>query len=180
MDEPLQSFFDSRISFAGKLKRNDELIGINSICRVRGILVQKKKARKPSWEWYAVKLLYECIITGNPNPETIDKNYTNTYKTYEESIMLVKAQSFEHAYSIAEKKAKDEEHHYLNPYEETVEWKYVDALDCFILIDEKLQTGTELYSRFLRVPKDVPREKIISHYYPETVEEDEVDQNFIL
>ncbi|WP_419884139.1 DUF4288 domain-containing protein [Peribacillus sp. B-H-3] len=110
----------------------------------------------------------------------MDKNYTNTHKTYEESIMLVKAQSFEHAYSIAEKKAKDEEHDYLNPYEETVEWKYVDALDCFHLFDETLKTGTELYSRFFRVPKDVPREKVITLYYPETVEEDEVDKNFIL
>jgi hypothetical protein len=43
------------------------------------------------------KLLYECIIKGNPNPETIDKNYTNSRKTYEESIVLVKAQSFDHA-----------------------------------------------------------------------------------
>ncbi|NMD71181.1 DUF4288 domain-containing protein [Bacillus sp. DNRA2] len=136
--------------------------------------------RKSSWEWYAVKLLYESIISGNPNPETIDKNYTNTYKTFEESIMLVKAQSFEHAYSIAEKKAKDEEINYLNLYEELVEKKFVDALDCFILIDEKLQSGTELYSRFLHVPKDIPREKVISHYYPETVEEYVVDQNFVL
>lgn len=136
--------------------------------------------RKTSWEWYAVKLLYESIISGNPNPETIDENYTNTYKTFEESIMLVKAQSFEHAYSIAKKKAKDEEMNYLNPYEELVEKKFVDALDCFILIDEKLQSGTELYSRFLHVPKDIPREKVISHYYPETVKEYVVDQNFVL
>lgn len=27
---------------------------------------------------------------------------------------------------------------------------------------------------------DVPTEKAISHYYPERVEEDEVDQNFVL
>ena len=140
----------------------------------------RKNTRKSSWEWYAVKLLYECIIKGKPNPETIDKNYTNAHKTYEESFMLVKAQSFEHAYTIAEKKAKELEHDYLNPYEEHVEWKFVKALDCFSILEENLQTGTELYSRFLRVPKDVSTEEIISHYYPETVEEDEVDQNFIL
>jgi hypothetical protein len=144
------------------------------------VKLAKKKTSTSSWEWYAVKLLYECIITGTPNPETIDENYTNTHKTYEESIMLVKAQSFDHAYSIAEKKAKGEEIDYVNQYDELVEWKFVEVLDCFILIDEKLQSGTELYSRFLRVPKDVSREKIISHYYPETVEENVVDQNFIL
>jgi hypothetical protein len=137
-----------------------------------------QKTRKSSWEWYAVKLLYECIITESPNPETIDENYTNTHKTYEESIILVKAQSFEHAYTIAKKKAKEEEIDYLNPYEEKVEWKFVEAIDCFILIDE-LQTGTELYSRFLRVPKDVSTEEFISHYYPETAKGDEVIQNFI-
>jgi hypothetical protein len=141
--------------------------------------MNKKKTRKSSWEWYAVKLLYECIITGNPSPETIDENYSDTHKTYEESIILVKAQSFDQAYSIAEKKAKEQEIDYHNPYDEMVEWQFVEALDCFILIDEKLQSGTELYSRFLRVPKYVPREKVIDHYYPETVVENVVDHNFI-
>jgi hypothetical protein len=140
----------------------------------------EKKGRKSSWEWYAVKLLYECFIIGPPNPETIDENYSDTHKTYEESIILVKAQSFDQAYSIAEKKAKEGEFDYRNPYGEAVEWKYVDALDCFILIDEKLQSGTELYSRFLRVPKNITNEKVIAHHYLETVEENVVDQNFIL
>ncbi|TDK61827.1 DUF4288 domain-containing protein [Bacillus salipaludis] len=139
-----------------------------------------KKKRKSSWEWYAVKLLYECIITGNPNPETIDINYTNTHKTFEESIMLVKAQSFDHAYSIAEKKVMEAELNYQNPYDEFVEWKFVESLDCFHLFDDDLKSGTELYSRFLRVPKGFPRKEVISHYYPETIEENEVDQNFII
>ncbi|MBT2655384.1 DUF4288 domain-containing protein [Bacillus sp. ISL-18] len=143
----------------------------------------KKRLRKKlskEWEWYAVKVLYECNISGNPSPEIIDENYSNTHKTFEESIILVKASSFEKAYVIAEKEAKKAEIDYLNPYEELVEWKFVEALDCFKMFDEKLQSGTELYSRFLRVPKDISRENVISHYYPETVEEDEVDQNFIL
>ncbi|MCM3118845.1 DUF4288 domain-containing protein [Neobacillus sp. MER 74] len=139
----------------------------------------KKSDKRSSWEWYAVKLLYECIITGKPNPETIDENYTDAHKTYEESIMLVKAQSFEHAYSIAEKKAKNNEIDHLNPYEERVQWQFVDTVDCFIIIDD-LETGAELYSRFLRVPKNIPKEEVICHYYPETVEDDEIDRSFIL
>lgn len=130
-------------------------------------------------EWYAVKLLYECVITGDPSPETIDENYTNTYKTFEESIMLVKAKSFEDAYSIAEKKAKEAEVEYVNPYDEKVSWVFVDALDCFSLKEDELETGVELYSRFLRVPKEVPTKDVISHYYPETVEEDVVDHNWV-
>jgi hypothetical protein len=113
--------------------------------------VRKKKRKESSWEWYAVKLLYECIITGEPDPETIDYNYNNTHKTYEESIMLVRAQPFENAYSIAEKKSKDAEIEYVNPYEERVKWKFIEALDCFI-VGEDLESGTEVYSRYLRIP----------------------------
>ncbi|WP_169907772.1 DUF4288 domain-containing protein [Priestia abyssalis] len=143
----------------------------------------KKRLRKKmskEWEWYAVKLLHECNISGTPSPETIDKNYSNTHKTYEESIILVKAPSFDQAYVTAEKEAKEAEVDYLNPYDEMVEWKFVESLDCFKLLDEKLQSSTELYSRYLRVPKDISKEKVISHYYPETTLEEEVDYNLIL
>lgn len=131
------------------------------------------------WKWFAVKVLFECNISGKPSLETIDEQYSNTHKTFEESIILVKAPSFEQAYVIAEKEAKKKEIDYLNPYDEMVEWKFRESIDCFNLFDEKFQSGTELYSRYLRVPKGTSNEKFISHYYPETVME-EVDHNFIL
>ncbi|YCI76437.1 DUF4288 domain-containing protein [Bacillus sp. R1-10] len=143
----------------------------------------KKRLRKKmskEWKWYAVKVLYECNISGNPSPETIDENYSNTHKTFEESIILIKAPSFDQAYGIAEIEAKKAEIDYLNPYNEMVEWKFVESIDCFNLFDEKLESGTELYSRYLRVPKDISNEKVISRYYPETVVEEEVDYNYIL
>lgn len=142
----------------------------------------KKRLRKKmskEWEWYAVKVLYKCNISGNPSPETIDENYSNTHRTFEESIILVKAPSFEQAYEIAEKEVKWAEMDYLNPYDETVEWKFVESIDCFHLFDKKLQTGTELYSRFLRVPKDTSNKEVISHYYPEINEEEVVDYNYV-
>ena len=58
----------------------------------------KKRLRKKmskEWEWYAVKVLYECNISGNPSPETIGENYSNIHKTFEESIILIKAPSFD-------------------------------------------------------------------------------------
>jgi hypothetical protein len=122
-------------------------------------------------EWYAVKLIYEFIITGEPNPEKIDEEY-HTDKMYEESIMLVKAQSFNHAYSIAEMKAKESEYDYISPYDEKVYYKFAEAIDCFHLFDEELETGTELYSRFLNVSKDISRDEFIDQFYPETIEED--------
>ncbi|MDI4644551.1 DUF4288 domain-containing protein [Cohnella hashimotonis] len=142
--------------------------------------MKNQKNRKSTWGWYAVKVLYEAVITGHPDPATIDENYSNTHKSFEESILLVNAQSPDHAYTIAEKKAKQNEMDYENPYGETVEWIFVRSLDCFILFDENLQSGTELYSRALRVPKDVPNETVIAHYYPEMVHEHVVDHNFIL
>ncbi|MFD2334179.1 DUF4288 domain-containing protein [Cohnella sp. GCM10020058] len=142
--------------------------------------MKNHKTGKSTWGWYAVKVLYEAVITGNPDPETIDENYANTHKTFEECLLLVKAQSPDQAYTISEKKAKQNEMDYQNPYGETVDWKFVRALDCFILFDENLQSGTELYSRSLRVPQDVPIETVIAHYYPETVHEHVVDHNFIL
>ncbi|MEH7483671.1 DUF4288 domain-containing protein [Neobacillus drentensis] len=126
---------------------------------------------KSTLEWYAVKLIFEFIITGDPNPEKIDKEYS-TDKTYEESIMLIKASSFDHAYSITELKAKESEYDLINPYDETVNYKFAEAIDCFQLFDEELETGTELYSRFLTVSKDITRDEFIDQYYPDTIKED--------
>ncbi|WP_203288173.1 DUF4288 domain-containing protein [Metabacillus sp. cB07] len=142
--------------------------------------LNNEKNTETSCEWFSVKLLFECIITGKPDPETIDKNYNNTHKTYEESIILVKATSFNDAYSIAEEKAIEAEIEYTNPYDERVNWKFIEALDCFIL-GEELGPGTEVYSRYLRISKKLIESEFISQYYPETDEEEgDVDLNFIL
>lgn len=143
----------------------------------------KRRLRKKmikGWDWYAVKVLYECVISGDPAPETIDKNYSNTDRAFEESILLIMALSFEQAYALAEKEAKKQEINYLNPYDEEVSWRFVESIDCFHLFDKKLQGGTELYSRLFHVSKGIPKEQVISHYYPETVVEELVDKNFIL
>lgn len=127
---------------------------------------------KSTLEWYSVKLIYEFIITGEPDPAKIDEDY-NTDKQYEESIMLVKANSFDHAYSIAEVKAKEKEYEYINLYGEKVNYIFAEAIDCFHLFDEELETGTELYSRFLDVPKNLTRDEFLDQYYPETINEDD-------
>ncbi|MBS4171725.1 DUF4288 domain-containing protein [Bacillus sp. FJAT-49736] len=67
-----------------------------------------KRGRLLKDEWYAVKLIYEFLITGEPDPAKIDQDY-NTDKQYEENIIIVKANSFEHAFSIAEMRAKEKE-----------------------------------------------------------------------
>ncbi|QDZ79282.1 DUF4288 domain-containing protein [Priestia megaterium] len=52
-------------------------------------------------QWYGVKVLYKYLIVGKPNIEKIDQNYEE-HQIFEESILLIKAQSFDQAYEIAE------------------------------------------------------------------------------
>ena len=49
------------------------------------------KNRATKWQWFSVKLIFENIISGKSEPDTIDNNYANNYKTYEESLVLIKA-----------------------------------------------------------------------------------------
>jgi len=122
-----------------------------------------RKKRSNEWEWFSVKVFFECKISGNPSPEKIDEDYgSDGHKTFEESILLIKAPSEEEAYLIGEKEAIKNEVEYLNQFDQTVEWKFIRVIDCFNLSDKKLQTGTELYSRFIRVPDDLPTEKLSS------------------
>lgn len=135
-----------------------------------------RKKRSNKWEWFSVKVLYECKISGNPSPKKIDEDYgSDGQKTFEESILLIKAPSEEEAYLIGEKEALKNEVEYLNQYDETVEWKFIRVIDCFNLFDKKLQTGTELYSRFIRVPHDLATEKVISYNDRDLIHDKEVD-----
>lgn len=142
---------------------------------------KKKQYKSSKWQWYSVKLIFESIISSEPESNTIDINYISTHKTYEESIILINAQSFDYAYKIAEKKAIERELDYINVYGESVGWKFVEAIDCFSIGEETLNTGVELYSRFLRVPKNINSKEFIDRYCPETIRDDDGDDyNFIL
>lgn len=133
------------------------------------------------WQWFSVKLIFENIISGEPEPDTIDENYTDKYITYEESIVLIKAQSFDNAYKIAEKKARENEMEYTNTYGQLVNCKFIEAIDCFSISDETLGTGVEIYSRFLRVYKDIDTQDFIDKYYPDTIEDNSgIDYQFVL
>lgn len=130
-----------------------------------------KKSKNSKWQWYSVKLIFESIISGEPEPETIDRHYTNVNKNFEESIIIVKAQSFDHAYKIAEKKARDMELEYTNPYGELVNMKFIQAIHSYLIGDETLNSGLEVYWRQLRVSRDIETEDFLDRYYPETVDD---------
>jgi len=124
---------------------------------------------KSNWKWYAVKLLFESIILGEPNKAKIDEHYSNKFKLYEEQIIVVRAQSFEHAYKKAEAEAKKNEMEYNNPYDQLVKFKFVDSLNCQCLFDNEIRSGTEIYSRLFKVSIEEKTDKVIEKYSPEAL-----------
>lgn len=130
-----------------------------------------KKIIRSSWRWYAVKLLLVSTISGEPNKDKMDEHYDNKYKLYEERIIVVKAQSSEHAYKKADEVAKQDEMEYCNPYGQLVKCKFVDSLNCQRLFDDDIKSGTEIYSRLFKVPVEVDTEKVIETNMPEVLHE---------
>jgi len=144
--------------------------------------MKTNKNEKLNLEWYGVKVLYKNLVVGEPNPEKLDENYED-HQIFEESILLIKALSFEQAYEIAEKKAKESEDSYTNVYGQVVKFQFVESLDAFLLCEEdELQSGTEVYSRFLHIAKEESLENVLSKYYPEVIEDEaeQIRKSFIL
>ncbi|MDQ7095864.1 DUF4288 domain-containing protein [Desulfosporosinus sp. PR] len=114
-------------------------------------------------------MLFESTISGEPNKDKIDEHYDSQHKLYEEQIVVIRAQTSEHAYRQADKMAKENEMEYHNPYGQLVKCKFVDSLNCQRLYDGEIKSGTEIYSRLFKVPVEVETEKVIEKYLPETL-----------
>lgn len=127
-----------------------------------------KIKKESSWKWYAVKLLFESTISGEANKEKIDENFSNEYKMFEEQIVIIRAQSFDHAYKKAEVVATKGEMIYNNPYDQTVCCKFIDSLDCFCLFDNQIKSETEVYSRLIKVPVWTKTKEFVTRFFPET------------
>lgn len=117
---------------------------------------------------YAVKLLFESVHSGEPNPTKMDEDYEKDCDTlFEESIILVKAHSFEEAHALGEQIAIQSEHTYDNMYGEQVTWTFRKLLHVFELDETPFETGKELYARFLHVKKNETVNTVVKAYYPE-------------
>ncbi|HFK1450981.1 MULTISPECIES: DUF4288 domain-containing protein [Bacillus cereus group] len=117
---------------------------------------------------YAVKLLFESVHSGEPNPPKIDEDYEKDCDTlFEESIILVKASSLEEAHALGEQIAIQSEHTYDNMYGEQVTWTFRKLLHVFELDETPFETGKELYARFLHVKKNETVNTVVKAYYPE-------------
>lgn len=117
---------------------------------------------------YAVKLLFESVHSGEPNPTKMDEDYEKDCDTlFEESIILVKASSLEEAHALSEQIAIQSEHTYDNMYGEQVTWTFRKLLHVFELDETPFETGKELYARFLHVKKNETVNTVVKAYYPE-------------
>ncbi|MDA1647738.1 MULTISPECIES: DUF4288 domain-containing protein [unclassified Bacillus cereus group] len=116
---------------------------------------------------YAVKLLFESVHSGEPDPKKIDEHYEKNHDTlFEESIILVKASSLEEAHALGEQIAIQSEHTYDNMYDEQITWTFRKLLHVFELDDTPFETGKELYARFLQVKKNETVDTVVQKYYP--------------
>jgi len=103
---------------------------------------------KSNWDYYGVKIIKQIVVEGEPDPALLDEFYEDDDKQmFEEAVMLIHAQSFDHAYKVAKKKVEEAEKPYPNKYGQQVTWKLVDIVDCFLILN-KLASGTEVYSCF--------------------------------
>lgn len=121
--------------------------------------------KRSSWNYYGVKIIKQILVEGEPNPDLIDEYYEEDCgQTFEESIVLVRAQSFEHAYKIAIKKSTEFDEPYQNPYGQQVTWKFIDAVDCYLILEE-LESGVEVYSCFHNTASDVSADEFINKWF---------------
>lgn len=101
-------------------------------------------------KWYSVKLLYRFTITGEP--DNVDEFYSDSKEIFEEAVMLVLAEDFDGAYAKAAQTALSRRDVYMNKYNQTVEYRFADTLDCYC-IGETLESGVEVYSNIKGAPR---------------------------
>lgn len=118
--------------------------------------------KESNWNWYSVKIIKKLNIKVKPKKEFLDEYYDDKVQNFEESIVIVKAQSFEHAYKTAEKKVLNDSMSYYNIYGQEVSWDFIEAVDCF-LIDNEIRTGTEIYSCFYKTSKSISDDDFIEN-----------------
>ena len=121
---------------------------------------------KSNWNYYGVKIIKQIVVEGEPDPQLLNDYLENDdgKQSFEESIMLVRAQSKEHAYKIAKKKNIEFEEPYLNMYNQQVTWKFIKAVDYYEILD-KLKSGAEIYSCLHHTDKNETADDFIEKWF---------------
>jgi Domain of unknown function (DUF4288) len=90
--------------------------------------------------WFTASLLYKSRHPDHPQSEFL----------WEESIVLIRASSEEEARREAERIGKDGEHDYVAAAGNLVHWTFEQVESVQAILDDALNHGTEVFSRFLR------------------------------
>lgn len=108
---------------------------------------------------YAIKCIYKTSLYN-----LLDNSKIDYVDSYEERVLLVKANSFEIAEKKAEKIALEYEDEYINPYGELVKTTLYEILDIFELLDSSIKNGVEVYSNIFYCSEDqLKRSLAVNH-----------------
>jgi len=90
--------------------------------------------------WFSASLLFKSIHNGLPEDDCL----------WEESIVLLQADSRDEAQKQAESLGKAEEHEYVSATGDLVRWTFQTVETLYEILDGPPGHGTEVFSRFLR------------------------------
>ena len=127
--------------------------------------------KESSWNYYGVKLIKHIVVSGEPDKDLIDEFYDESgEQEFEESVLLIHAQSFDHAYKLAEKRAAEDNIVYKNVYGQQVEWRFIEAVDCFLICDE-LKSGAEVYSCIYTADPGISADEFLQRQFGDPADE---------
>lgn len=115
-------------------------------------------------DWFGVKLLRKFTILGIPEKSKIDEFFHDANEFFEESVLLVKASSFDDAYQIAEMTAQKDNCIYENKYGQMVKNEFFESIDCFHLFDSP-QSSVEVYSTFFLKRQNDDEQTVLDKRY---------------
>ena len=118
-------------------------------------------------EWYAVKIVISINRTTDPIKTNADFNEDSFY---EESIRVVKANSFDDASAKVEKIAQKLCDTYINIYGQTVCEQVYGVIEVYKL--DELEDGEEIFSSHFKVSPDQDIESVLDARYDSCTEKD--------
>jgi len=89
--------------------------------------------------WFTANILMECL-SSDPTAKPF----------WEESIILIQAADEDEARKKGEETGKKAEHEYDAISGDHIKWVFDRVADIYELVPNKLEEGTEVFSRFLR------------------------------
>ena len=89
--------------------------------------------------WYGVRVAVEIRVADDPPGK----------RTYEDRVIVVRASSEAVARRKAERLTRADEETYRNSKGELVKWRFRDVVDSWLILDDDISDGTEVYSAFM-------------------------------